>query len=144
MGPFSEPFYAAAICTALFGGEGEIRTHVTLNDDRGYIVADCITDTHYIEVGFDNTASARDSIVQAVSGAALRDLRPMVVVIDRDGFEDTHQWELEVTAARADVDFVVVHVNRALRLAMTRHFRTMRRNILARTSIELASDETSG
>lgn len=140
MGPFSEPFYAAAICTALFEGEGEVRTNVTLNDDRGHIVADCLTDTHYIEVGFDNTRSARDSIVQAVSGALLRDLRPMVVVIDRDGVEDTHQWELEVTAARADVDFVVIHVNRALRLAMTRHFRTMRQQTLALTPIQLASD----
>ena len=131
MGPFSEPFFAAAICAALFGGESEVRSTITLNDDRGYVIADCVTDTHYIEVGFDNTRSARDSIVQAVSGAALRDLQPMVVVIDRDGIEDTHQWELEVTAARADVDFVVVHVNRALRLAMTRHFRDVRRATLA-------------
>jgi hypothetical protein len=140
MGPFSETFYAAAICAALFEGEAESRTTIALNEDRGYIVADCVTETHYIEVGFDNTRSARDSVVQAVSGAALRDLRPMVVVIDRDGVEDTHQWELEVTAARADVDFVVVHVNRALRLAMTRPFRDRRRATLALTPIELASD----
>lgn len=140
MGPFSEPFYAAAICAALFGGEAEVRTTISLNDDRGHIVADCVTDTHYIEVGFDNARTARDSIVQAVSGAALRDLRPMIVVIDRDGVEDTHQWELEVTAARSDVDFVVVHANRALRLAMTRHFRDRRRETLSLTPIELASD----
>ncbi|WP_224815336.1 hypothetical protein [Hasllibacter sp. MH4015] len=128
---FAEPFLAAAICTAMFGGTDEVRTDIRLVDDAGYIRADCITDTHYIEVGFDNTASARDSIVQAVSGAVLRGLEPMVIVIDRDGVEDTHQWELEVTAARADVAFRVVHVNTALRLVMSQHSRMLRDRTLA-------------
>jgi hypothetical protein len=64
----------------------------------------------------------------------------MVVVIDRDGEEDTHQWELRVTANRADVDFVVIHVNRALRMAMTHHFRQIRRDTLASTARDLASN----
>lgn len=131
MAAFTEIFFSAAICAAMFGGADEVQTDIILNDDAGYIRADCITDTHYIEVGFDNTASSRDSIVQAVSGAIQRGLEPMVVVIDTDGVEDTHQWELEVTAARADVAFRVVHVNTALRMAMTRHSRTLRAQTLA-------------
>lgn len=126
MGPFTEPFLAGYICAVLMGGASEVRTDIALRDDAGYIRGDCVTDTHYIEIGFDNTASARDSIVQAVSGAVLRDLEPMVIVIDRDGVEDTHQWELEVTAARADVDFQVVQLNQVLRLVMSHHFRMIR------------------
>ncbi|MEJ6395346.1 hypothetical protein V8J82_18940 [Gymnodinialimonas sp. 2305UL16-5] len=128
---FNELFYSVALCSAMFGGESEIRTDIELVHDTGRIRADCITDTHYIEVGLDNTASSRDSIVQAVTGAVLNDLEPMVVVIDRDGIEDTHQWELEVTASRADVVFRVVHVNTALRTAIARHSRQMRARTLA-------------
>jgi len=129
MGSFTEPFLAAYLCGVLLGGVEEVRTDIAVADDAGYIRADCITDTHYIEIGFDNTASARDSIVQAVSGAVLRGLEPMVIVIDRDGIEDTHQWELEVTAARADVDFRVIPETMAIRLAMAHHFRQMRRTV---------------
>ena len=140
MGGFSEVFLAGALCTALFGGTAEERTDIVLVDDRGYIRADCITPTHYIEVGLDGTASSRDSVVQAVSGAILRGLDPMVVVIDRDGAEDTHQWELEVTAARADVAFVVVPEALALRLVMSHHFRRVRERTLGQSPVAWVSE----
>jgi hypothetical protein len=121
-----ELFYSAVLCAAMFGGVAEVRTDVELSEDASHIFADCMTDTHYIEVGLDNSPSSRDSVTQAASGAYLNGLKPMVVIIDRDGVEDTHQWEVELTATRADVDLLVVHANLAMRLAMTRYFRDRR------------------
>jgi hypothetical protein len=121
-----ELFYSAVLCAAMFGGVAEVRTDVELSEDASHIFADCMTDTHYIEVGLDNSRSSRDSVTQAASGAYLNGLKPMVGIIDRDGIEDTHQWEVELTATRADVDFLVVHANLAMRLAMTRYFRDRR------------------
>lgn len=126
-----ELFYSMALCTAMFNGAPEISTRVELHADAGRVRADCITETHYIEFGLDQTASARDSLHQALFGADLLGLEPMVVVIDRDGQEDTHQFELERVAHLTGTEFRVVHVNTALRIAMTRHFRDQRAAILA-------------
>lgn len=140
MEPLSEVFLAGAVCAAMFGGDAEVRTNIHLRDDSGYIRADCITDSHYIEFGFDNTATSRDSITQAVSGAYLRGLEPMVVLFDRDGVEDTHQWEVELTAARADVAFRLVHINQALRMVMSHHSRTLRDQVLALSPVDVAAN----
>lgn len=128
-----EVFYSMALCAALFGGHAEVSTTIRLAEDTGRVRADCITETHYIEIGFDNTASARDSVHQAIFGADLRGLSPMVVILDRDGIEDTHQYELERVAALTGTAFRVIPVNLALRLAMTRHFRQQRALLLARS-----------
>ncbi|MEM6948175.1 MAG: hypothetical protein AAF486_08785 [Pseudomonadota bacterium] len=124
-----ELFYSVVLCTALFGGEAEVSSRIDLSGDAGRVRADCITPTHYIEFGLDGSASVRDSVHQAIFGADLNGLRPMVVIIDRDGVEDTHQYEVERVAHLTGTEFRVIHVNTALRVAMTRHFRTARAEI---------------
>lgn len=126
-----ETFYSAVLCAAMFGGAPEVSSAITLSEDRGRVRADCITDTHYIEFGFDHTASARDSVHQAIFGADLRGLSPMVVILDRDGIEDTHQFEIERVAHLTETEFRLVHVNTALRIAMTQHFRDQRARTLS-------------
>mgnify|MGYP001545964198 FL=1 len=128
-----EVFYSVALCVAMFGGAPEVSSRIDLTEDSARVRADCVTDTHYIEIGFDNTASARDSVHQALFGADLRGLRPMVVILDRDGIEDTHQYEVERVAHLTGTDMRVVPVNLAMRLAMTRHFRDRRARVLAVT-----------
>lgn len=129
----NELFFSTVLCAAMFGGAEEVRTDITLVDDRSHVRADCVTDTHYIEIGFDKR-SARDSVHQAIFGADLRGLEPMVVIIDRDGIEDTVQYEIERVAHLTGTEFRVVHVNTAMRIAMTRYFRDQRARILAETS----------
>lgn len=114
----------------MFGGEPEVTSRIDLTADHSRVRADCITDTHYIEFGLDGTASARDSVHQAIFGADINDLQPMVVIIDRDGFEDTHQYEIERVAHLTGTDFRLVHANIAMRYAMTRHFRQNRAEIV--------------
>lgn len=128
-----EVFYSTALCLAMFGGAPEVSTRIDLLDDSARVRADCVTDTRYIEMGFDNTASARDSLHQAIFGADLRGLQPMVVILDRDGVEDTHQYEIERVAHLTGTDMRVVPVDLALRLAMTAHFRDRRDRVLAVT-----------
>lgn len=130
----NELFYSMALCVAMFGGEPETRTQIDLRDDRSHVRADCRTDTHYIEIGFDNKAGARDSVHQAIFGAFETGLQPMVVIIDQDGIEDTHQYELETVARLTGTEFRLIHVNTALRVAMARHFWERRREILSSTS----------
>ena len=57
----------------------------------------------------------------------------MVVILDRDGVEDTHQYEVERVAHLTGTDMRVVPVDLAMRLAMTRHFRDRRARVLAVT-----------
>lgn len=101
----NEVAVTALLCLLLNGGETEVRHDFTnLGESRGVRI-DCETPTHVIEVGLDNTSSARDSIHQAVFASLLTGKQPMVVIIDRDGQEGRYEYELRRVAAALEIPY---------------------------------------
>ena len=95
---------AALLCAFLAGSETETRHYFDDYDQKRYVRIDCETDTHVIEVGLDQKASSRDSVHQALFAAFLTGKKPMVVLIDRDGFEGRFEYEMRQVTRAAGSD----------------------------------------
>ncbi|MEQ9259716.1 MAG: hypothetical protein RIG84_11520 [Roseovarius sp.] len=96
---------AALLCAFLAGSEKEERHYFDVYDTKRYVRVDCETPEHVIEVGLDGTSSARDSVHQALFFAHLTGKRPVVVMIDQDGYEGRFEYEIRHVAAMAGVAY---------------------------------------
>ncbi len=114
------------ICMALFAGEPEVRVNYTIDDGTHYIRADCITDTHAIEIGLDDRRSSFDSVHQAIFAAHLTDRLPMVVMVDTNGVEERAEFQVETVARQLGVAYLVFDLDFLIRMQMTAPFRTRR------------------
>ena len=94
---------AAMLCTFLAGADNETRHYFDVNDMKRYVRVDCETADHVIEIGLDGTASARDSVHQALFAAHLTGKAPIVIVIDQDGYEGRFEYELRIVSDMAGV-----------------------------------------
>ena len=97
---------AALLCAFLAGGEVETRAYFDNQDRARHVRVDCETARHVIEVGLDDTASARDSLHQALFSAHLTGKIPVVVLIDRDGRVGRYEREMRVTTRAAGVPYL--------------------------------------
>lgn len=118
------------ICTLFFGGEVEPRIPVTIHAARSYVVPDCVTASHVIEVGLDRRSSL-DSLQQAMFAAEMTGKAPMIVLVDSDGTEDIYEFRIKTAARRAGVAYVVLDLALLRRWQMTAPFRTAREIILS-------------
>jgi hypothetical protein len=96
---------AAVLCAFLDGSVTEEKQYFDVNGMSRHVRVDCETATHVIEVGLDGTDSARDSLHQALFFAHLTGKIPVVVMIDRDGFEGRFEYEMRHTTAMAGVAY---------------------------------------
>lgn len=99
----TETQLAALLCAFLGGGEAETRQYFDVYGMARHVRVDCETPSHVIEVGLDGKSSARDSVHQALFAAHLTGKTPVVLMIDRDGFEGRFEYELRHTAPMAGV-----------------------------------------
>lgn len=118
------------ICMLFFGGEAEPRIPVTIHAAQSYIVPDCVTQGHAIEVGLDRRSSL-DSLQQALFAAEMTDREPMIVLVDTDGGEDIYEFRIKTAARRAGVPYVVIDLALLRRWQMTAPFRAARDQILS-------------
>lgn len=114
---------AALLCAFLAGSETETRHYFDDYDQKRYVRIDCETDTHVIEVGLDQKASSRDSVHQALFAAFLTGKKPMVVLIDRDGFEGRFEYEMRQVTRAAGVAYARCSEDFIQRWAATAPFR---------------------
>ena len=96
---------AALLCAFLAGSEKEERHYFDVYDTKRYVRVDCETPEHVIEVGMDGTASARDSLHQALFYAHLTGKTPVVVMIDQDGYEGRFEYEMRHVTGMAGVAY---------------------------------------
>lgn len=86
---------AALLCGFLAGSATEERHYFDVYGQKRHVRVDCETDTHVIEIGLDEKASARDSVHQALFAAHLATNKiPAVILIDRDGYEGRFEYEM--------------------------------------------------
>jgi hypothetical protein len=121
----TETEIALLFCGWLAGAEVESRAYFDTLGQARHVRIDCETDTHVIEVGLDGTASARDSVHQAVFAATLTGKVPMVVLIDRDGAEGRYEREMRAVAAALEIPFAVCPASFVTRWRMTAPFRVV-------------------
>ncbi|MBF9043830.1 hypothetical protein HKCCE4037_10870 [Rhodobacterales bacterium HKCCE4037] len=114
---------AILILCAMLGGEAEHRVEYTLDAVTSHVRVDCVTDTHAIEVGLDDTRSAYDSLHQATFNAHLLGLEPMVVLIDTDGIESQYEYQVETVARTYGVAYATWDTDYLLRWQMAEPFR---------------------
>lgn len=114
---------AIAILCAMLGGEPEHRESYTLHAVSTYVRIDCITDTHAIEIGLDDTRGSYDSLHQATFNAMLADREPMIILIDTDNFESQYEYQIEAVARAQGVDYAVWDQHFLTRWQMTEPFR---------------------
>lgn len=93
------------LCAFLAGSADEQRQHFDVGGMRRHVRVDCETDSHVIEVGLDAKSSARDSLHQALFAAHLTGKTPLVVIVDRDGYEGRFEHELRRTTEMAGVAY---------------------------------------
>ncbi len=105
---------AALLCAFLAGSDGETRQYFDVSGISRHVRVDCETDSHVIEIGLDGKSSARDSLHQALFYEHLTGKIPVVILIDRDGFEGRFEYELRQTTQmtgttylRCAEDFIV-------------------------------------
>ncbi|MXQ07923.1 hypothetical protein GQ651_08695 [Alphaproteobacteria bacterium GH1-50] len=113
----------ALLCGLLGGGVTEQKQYFPSLGETRHIRTDCETPTHVIEVGLDNTSSARDSVHQAVFASMLTGKRPMVILIDTDGMEGRYEQEMRLVTRRLGVPYGTCRKNFVLRWAATSPFR---------------------
>lgn len=89
------------------------------------MVADCITESHAIEVGLDKRRSL-DSVQQTVFAAGLSGRKLMVLIIDRDEVESAIEYRIETTARRFGIAYVTYSDDYLVRWKMTSLFRQRR------------------
>lgn len=114
---------AMMLCAFMGGAETETHQYFDVNGMRRYVRVDCETGTHVIEIGLDGKPSSRDSLHQALFYAHLTGKRPLVVMIDRDGFEGRFEYEMRQTTAMTGVDYVRCAEDVIVRWRMTYPFR---------------------
>ncbi len=114
---------AAILCGLIMQGEAEVRHDYTAAGRTHFIRIDCETDTHVIEVGLDNRRSAFDSLHQALFAAELTGKLPMIVIVDTNGFEESHEYQVETVAKRAGVSYLTTDKDFLIRWQMTVPFR---------------------
>lgn len=110
---------AALLCAFLFGGETETRQYFDVNGMKRYVRVDCETPSHVIEIGLDGTASARDSLHQALFFSDLTGKRPMVILIDQDGYEGRFEYEMRRVTAMTGVAYATCSKDLIVRWAAT-------------------------
>ncbi len=113
---------ALIFCSMFANGDSEQYVTYQVGYDTHYIKVDCRTETEVIELGLD-TRSSIDSVHQALFAASQTGLAPKVVMIDTDGREDAHEFQVRTVAARAGVPYEVIDENRLIRWQMTEYFR---------------------
>lgn len=123
-----EVHLAALVCAFLAGSEDETRKYFDVNGLPRFVRVDCETDGHVIEIGLDGKASARDSLHQALFAAHLTGKTPVVLLIDRDGFEGRYEYELRQTTAATGVIYATCHEDFILRWAATSGLRPSARD----------------
>lgn len=114
---------AILILCAMLGGEAEHRVSYTIDAVQTHVRIDCITDTHAIEIGLDQTRGSYDSLHQATFSAYLTGLEPMVILIDTDGIESQYEFQIETTARAYGVAYAVWDEHFLRRWQMTAPFR---------------------
>jgi hypothetical protein len=114
---------AILILCALFGGETEQRLPYELDAVASHVRVDCVTDTHAIEVGLDQTRGAYDSLHQATFNALEAGLLPMVILIDTDGVESQYEYQIETVSRHHGVAYEVIDEDYLIRWQMTQPFR---------------------
>ena len=137
---FGETFYIPVIC-ALLGGTAEVSHDFDLPstgpvpETRSATVrADCLTETHVVEVGFADPSSARDSLQQAPFYAAITDRTPMIVLIDRDRDWSSVEYQIVTFARATGTEIRSYKEDFLLRLAMTAYLREMRNRVAEGTA----------
>ena len=89
---------AALLCAFLGGSEAETRHHFDVDDRDRHVRVDCETAGHVVEIGLDGTASARDSLHQALFSAHLTGKSPAIILIDSDGRVGRYEHEMRHVA----------------------------------------------
>lgn len=115
--------HAIAILCAMLGGEPERRVDYTLDAVSTYIMVDCVTESHAIEIGLDSSRSSYDSLHQATFNALQLNLEPMIILIDTDNYESQYEYQVETVARAHGVDYEVWDEHRLIRWEMTEPFR---------------------
>lgn len=122
----TEAELAAILCALILGGETEVRHNYSAAGRDHYVRVDCETDSHVIEVGFDETRSSYDSLHQSMFASQLTGKLPMVVIIDTNGREEAAEFQVETVAKAAGVSFLTVDEAFLIRWQMTAPFRDRR------------------
>ena len=111
-----EVLYAAMVCAKL-GGEAfgdakyPIEQRVTYNvhaeKKNRWIEVDCMTERYAIEVGLDDKRDSFDSLHQAIFAAVKTGREPMIAIVDTNDVEEKEQYQIEVVARYANVEYRV-------------------------------------
>ncbi|WP_428515620.1 hypothetical protein [Roseovarius sp.] len=94
---------AALLCAFLAGSVEEQRHYFDVAGMKRYVRVDCETEDHVIELSLDGSASARDSLHQALFAQHLTGKKPVVILIDRDGYEGRFEFEMRHVTQAAGV-----------------------------------------
>lgn len=129
---------AALICAFLAGSADEQRQYFDINGMRRHVRVDCETDTHVIEIALDAKPSARDSLHQALFYAHLTGKQPLVIIIDRDGYEGRFEYELRQTTAMTGMAYASCSEDFVVKWATTRGLRRVEGDDLPKGSIAQA------
>lgn len=117
---------AAILCSLVFAGDAEVRHYYDAAGKNHYVRVDCETDTHVIEVGLDSKRGSFDSVHQAIFAAHLTGKQPMVVIIDTNGREESHEYQIETVAQGLGVEYRTWTEDELVRMQMTWPFRVNR------------------
>lgn len=117
---------AAILCSLVLGGEAGTRHGYDAAGQDHYIVVDCETDTHVIEVGLDSRRGSFDSVHQALFAAHLTGKAPMVAIIDTNGREEAQEYQVETVARSLGVAYGSWTEDALVRMQMTWPFRVGR------------------
>ncbi|MBF9034485.1 hypothetical protein HKCCE2091_09560 [Rhodobacterales bacterium HKCCE2091] len=112
------------VCGLILGGAWEQTEAYGIHAGDHRIRADCVTETHAVEIGLDDRRSSYDSVHQAIFAAHLTGREPMVVIIDTNGIEDAAEYQVETVARLAGVEYRVYDRDYLLRVQMTEPFRS--------------------
>ena len=94
---------AALLCAFLAESAEEQRHYFDVAGMKRYVRVDCETADHVIELGLDGSSSARDSVHQALFAQHLTGKQPVVILIDRDGYEGRFEHEMRHVSKAAGV-----------------------------------------
>ncbi|MDG4647710.1 hypothetical protein P6F26_04585 [Roseibacterium sp. SDUM158017] len=120
-----ESTYIAMLCAMIGGAEPESRQFFDVYGYARprYISVDCETPSHVIEIGMDETVSARDSVHQAALAASFTGKTPWVILIDTDGAEGRYELEMRHVTRLLDVAYTSCSLAFLERWAATAAFR---------------------
>lgn len=122
---------AALLCAFLAGSEQETRHYFDVYGQKRHVRVDCETERHVFEIGLDGTDSSRDSVHQALFFAHLTGKAPVVILIDRDGYEGRFEYEMRQVTEAAGVAYARCAKDVILRWASSAPMRRTPRDGLA-------------